>query len=582
MLAVLLFTQPHTLLAEDQSYTYTWIPEHSDPNYHLPFENDFYTHGAAGQIRSLKMVYNESLRELAVELTLEAPTAPAILPKVISFTTRRAPAADGFLSRVTKLDAGRFATLYFDVSQPGSPKLSVYAFSGNENDYDDLSFFGRYVPSGVCPVDASCHEPIPGQVFVLPEQICTTEGNGNTCGDWVLSSFFAENGDGSATYQFSIRTGAIIDHVPAPYNAPVIPGEVWEGMQFNWEVGYLISALGYPGAMVSYNPEGFINAVNFEPIEDITRPVEKCFCFASDPVCPCGYQTLICGHDMKTVQPALCEVLEADSGELIIGQPFFAALRAESRGGNDLTVFYQGAPASMQFTPVDGFTQEGDILNTFGQREHPNYDIFYKQAPIPNELNSSLSYVAVEQDAGKTFAVDVTFVEARTNREFTCPVGFSVMSMPECDETNIQGIQFLLDSLSDEQANLVKRISRIYVRRARGTSQQKAARNFRKQTVARAAELNDANWNLVWGIPEVITQCEPSPICVQVSNVGTLEAFNENSLELRNLVRKTNRRMRRTLGFSNKNIVNQANALHEQMVLESATIPQSYDVCSDS
>jgi len=557
-------------VAQDTEYHYTFHPDHLIPMTPDPLARFQYAHSAAGEIIDLHTSYNETQEVLTFDMTLGNVTDPAQMPQLFSLTIRPA-AQSGSSTRITGGDRGRFATLYFDVSAGGLPKISVYSFSGNENEYDYKSYRGQYVgPAPTpCPAGASCHTA-DGNVYTLPDQICTTEG-GDTCG--VISRSFTDNGDGTANYSFAVSTTAINSHVINTFNQHHTFG--WDGMRFNWELGYLISFLGYQNLVTSYDGNGFLQNVTFNPVQFIPGACE----YAGEKSCPAGYQTLIFGKEFQTAQPLFCEDVQSSPSPVFVGHEFTASATAVSRTGQGLQVFYFGAPTGSNFTPADGHIEPADPDNNppFGE---PGYDIFDKEEPIPTVLTAGVSYTPTIDDLGQSFSIDMIFRDTFSDFMVTCPVSFFVQDPPLCTEFDIFSLQISLDSQAELQRRQVQRITQRFFGLARGTEHIQRARRTRRNLRRQASELFDQSWALIWiDIPSTITQCEESPFCVQVSNVDRIVGYQENAEQFLVLTRRANRRMNRFLGRGAPRIVNRATNFRDVALNEVNNFPTSFSTC---
>jgi len=573
-------------VAQDTEYFYSFKDAHLLPDIDSclppnppcdPPARFQYAHDAAGEIIAFDSSYNATQGIFAFDMTLGGAINPAEMPKIFSVTIRPAAESDE-RTLIAGSDRGRYATIYFDVTDSTTPKISVYSFSGNEMDYDYLSYRGQFVgPQGTpCPAGASCYEASSGpftNVYTLPDQICTTE-DGDSCG--VLSRVFTDNGDGTARYAFEINTSVINNYSVHPYNAHP---KGWDGTQFDWEIGYLVSFLGYSNVEVSYGSTGYIETVEFDPVVDVFDDGGQQICWGGFYTCPKAYQTMIFGKDFQTAQPLYCDEITSSQSPIDVGEEFTASATAVSRTGQGLEITYLGAPVGSSLDPADGYVEPADPLNNplYGEA---GYEIYNKEEPIPTILTAGLSYTPTVDDLGQNFTIDMIFRDTFSDFEVTCPVNFEVQGAPLCAESNIFSLQIGLDSLADLQRKQVNRVTRRFVRLARGTSDFRKARRTRRRLMNQANVLYDLSWEYIWmDISSTINQCEDSPLCVEVSTVDKIVGYSENADQLFRLTQRANRRMRRTLNKGSRKIVRRAEEVRDISLNEVDNFPTSFSSC---
>jgi len=151
--------------------------------------------------------------------------------------------------------------------------------------------------------------------------------------------------------------------------------------------------------------------------------------------------------------------------------------------------------------------------------------------------------------------------------------------VPQCDSFDLSPLQFELDDLAYRQRALVRRITRAFFLRSQGTGHEFRARRTRRNLRRQANELYEQNWIHAWSMPGTALQCEPSPLCVEVSTASSMAAYNENVHELFNLTRVTNRRMRRFISSRAPVLMRRSRALRNAALQSSEAMPLTFDTC---
>ena len=148
----------------------------------------------------------------------------------------------------------------------------------------------------------------------------------------------------------------------------------------------------------------------------------------------------------------------------------------------------------------------------------------------------------------------------------------------DCDEVDITPLQLSIDSNADMHAGLVQRAARQLVRRS---GRDANARRFANRQVRRADRLSKEVWTQTWTIPNVLSFCETSVLCVSVSNVGFTSEAAMASTRMQRVLRRTVRRLRRESGRprAGRNLLDRGAALLEQNLLEIERVPESYSSC---
>ncbi|MCB0333029.1 MAG: hypothetical protein KDD55_05985, partial [Bdellovibrionales bacterium] len=156
------------------------------------------------------------------------------------------------------------------------------------------------------------------------------------------------------------------------------------------------------------------------------------------------------------------------------------------------------------------------------------------------------------------------------------------MSCIDCEDFDVENILFSMDGVADEQANIIKQLTKRYKKAAKGTSKEQLAKNYRLKTNLRADELFTQNWTFTWSTPTIVTQCAASEFCVEVNNVASIEQYNVNSDELLQLAKKTKRKIKKVAKVTKKvrALVTRAKELNAESVALSGTVPTTQSICS--
>lgn len=148
-----------------------------------------------------------------------------------------------------------------------------------------------------------------------------------------------------------------------------------------------------------------------------------------------------------------------------------------------------------------------------------------------------------------------------------------------CDENiDISATQLKLDGATGNLKNLVKTVGRKLKRIDSGARTRRLVIN----KTAEAEALYVSSWTLAWSVPSVQLQCSNTSLCVSVSNADVIEDAIEYADNLRSLVKKLVRRLRKLKGNSTagRKYIKQATALYDSVVESTKVIPETSSSCN--
>lgn len=418
--------------------------------------------------------------------------------------------------RFPDMEGSEYAAFYFDATS-GTPILSAYTY-----------------------------EPKPEILgwdslsFLHGERICTSADAGS-CSGWIQSLESTDHGDGSRTLGFVIDASFINSFVPAHPNEN---GKPWVGAQFAETIGFWLIPYGYPEMEYLYDSNGWLTEIDLDPI------------LSNEDRKGIQYHGFFDGDDEKTFREPFCE---PEGVETITAEPGFEVTYAYgciSPEGENFIVNYSGIPANASVDPEEG-------------------------ALVGSTVSGSFSFIPDLDQADQTFTIDVLCTEESSGTTISCP--FSVEVPPvdlQCEGVDISNTQFELDSVAFSQFQLVKQLTKRLRKEARGTSEFRNARKFRKRTNRQARELYIESWSLAYSIDSFVQQCS-SPFCQSVSNIESIDTYVANADELLGLARKTNRRLKRRLDVNARRLVRRSRQLSQTALESAATLPTESSQCAE-
>ncbi len=529
-----------TAFASDTEYMYAWdkadgIGDVFHPILPEAVEDD------AGVFERVEFSFDSATNLLTVEV--EFSTNPAGRCESVDYGPRIPTLLSLVLSNGKMPDGiGEFAAFYLDYTA-GTPILTVYNYNGNMSSWDSESYLGN-------------------------DKICTSL-NPATCVGWLQNLSVTDDLSGNRIFSFTVDTTSIINFPITETSPFALP---WLGAQFEELVGYWMFSYAYPNMSITYTPGGYIADVDFGMNDNTGEP-------------QCGdqcYSGFFDGKYKETERDSFCEGASG-SYTVNVGELFETTFQATNPDNEEITVTYTGIPIGALVTPADGTTELGQLDGTF-------------------------TWTPSEDQGGQTYPIGINFID-EDGLEIACPFEIIVpegevdclgvpggdaeydrcgvcdgdgMSCIDCEDFDVENILLGLDGVADAQANIVKKLTRTYKKAAKGTSQEKSAKKFRKKTNLRADELFTENWTFTWSTPTIVTQCAESEFCVEVSNVASIEQYNVNSDELFQLAKQTKRKIKKITKLKKKvrKLVKEAKALNAESFALSTTVPTSQSVCN--
>jgi hypothetical protein len=174
----------------------------------------------AGRVSRVYSSWNPHTKRLVWEATYKPENG--VLPNAFTQVINNGPNPNGL--------PGQLAIFYFE-TKSGSPKLTVYAYNGqnNFNSFKDGDGIGANDPN--------------------PDKILSSIADSS----WVNSLTNRMNGDGTLTLGFDIDASDICAHMPL-FPAPPHP---WFGVGFNLKIGFWLHS--FKLAAVGYDAAGCLN-----------------------------------------------------------------------------------------------------------------------------------------------------------------------------------------------------------------------------------------------------------------------------------------------------------------------------------
>lgn len=117
-----------------------------------------------------------------------------------------------------------------------------------------------------------------------------------------------------------------------------------------------------------------------------------------------------------------------------------------------------------------------------------------------------------------------------------------------CNLLNQEEVLIRLDSGAKAQEEHIKKL----FRQVKLVSQDIAAKRFVQKFLAKASELQNISWNMVWSMPSEINQCTNQSLCQQLSFETTINDYEENSLKLKKIGKKLLRLIKRNAPHKRK------------------------------
>ena len=146
-----------------------------------------------------------------------------------------------------------------------------------------------------------------------------------------------------------------------------------------------------------------------------------------------------------------------------------------------------------------------------------------------------------------------------------------------CTETDIAGSQFKLDgsakALTDTVSNAGQRLLR--------TDNSRKQRRFVQEQIAAAQALYNDSWKQTWAVDSIQVSCTNAAFCVSVSNAPAINRVIENSDNVRAIVRKVVRRLRKVTGHKNSgnSYLNSADINYNLIVESTKGVPAESSSC---
>lgn len=148
-----------------------------------------------------------------------------------------------------------------------------------------------------------------------------------------------------------------------------------------------------------------------------------------------------------------------------------------------------------------------------------------------------------------------------------------------CENVDITQDQFALDGNLFALRGLVNKAARELKLAAR-TSKDRA---FAKKAKKDANKIYTEGWSLTWSLPNIVTTCTNQAFCTSTDNSGTIQSFNNASNQLNQLLQQVVKRAQKARGKKSKkdkNLVAQGNAVDQENLSISATVPVTASACT--
>lgn len=132
-----------------------------------------------------------------------------------------------------------------------------------------------------------------------------------------------------------------------------------------------------------------------------------------------------------------------------------------------------------------------------------------------------------------------------------------------CQDVNIKDQQFSIDGNAAKQKRLIIDGSKELLRKKPTNS----TRVYTNKLMKAAFDLYQESWGRTWTIPSIVTQCDSSETCVQVSITGDIGLLRKNSDGFQSLISALSKKLKNAgLTKKAKEITNKGNALHSQNI----------------
>ena len=363
-----------------------------------------------------------------------------------------------------------------------------------------------------------------------PDNLCTSLQP--SCGDWIKELSVTEELDGSRTFKFNVDASTINS---ANLTWPNTEGFPWKGAQFQDLIGVWFIPYGDPDTSITYGADGYIDEF-----------------FTGDPG---GDYVMgfLDGSLIPTVRDPLCDLGQEGMYENLV---------------------CEGAETMITLDASNSFGPNGAELSYNWSTTCPNVSL---------EDAAAESTKMTLFDPGLELAVDckVSLTITADNYSEVCELPVSVEPCNyECTERDFTETFLEMDSNAHAQARIVKKLAKRYVRQAKGTSQEKKAKRFKKKTVSLVNELFNESWFVTWeSVPQVILTCENTLLCFETSFEATLEQYDANSDQFVVLTKQVARRIKRLTGKKSNKAIKRSTKLNEDSKLLSSTVPTSFSQC---
>ncbi len=231
---------------------FEWRLDNPVPGFPVPFPPHYYYNETGGRIVSMQSEFDSTTKRLKFVTVLAAQPGEDT-PSSFKLVINNGP---------MPWTVGLAAVIYFDASEAGNPKLTVYGYN-----------------AGHALADRSWIDGDGGTVGdQAPDRICTSV-SATPCGTWVNSLTVSDTA-GGRRFTFDIDATRIVNHVPLyTVGAPPAP---WYGAGFSSLVGiwfhpavgrvYTYDANGYIDG-VAPGREGAIGFFDAQDLDTNTRPV---------------------------------------------------------------------------------------------------------------------------------------------------------------------------------------------------------------------------------------------------------------------------------------------------------------------
>ena len=149
----------------------------------------------------------------------------------------------------------------------------------------------------------------------------------------------------------------------------------------------------------------------------------------------------------------------------------------------------------------------------------------------------------------------------------------------ECESIDITDTQTNIDSNSELQARVVKKLGRKLLKYTGDDSLKKFV--VKKREEANAIHMDI--WNLAWSIPSIQTSCQNFEFCIQSDNSVVIEEFGTKSARLNKLAKRIARKASKLLDGLPKDmrrLIKRANKYHAENLEYAAGIPELNSYCT--